>query len=419
MLKRVCLCYRFGLVSGLASWSRLRGNNDDDWIDRINHLWTVVLLTMFTVVVSSAQYVGEPIHCWCPATFTSAYISYTKHICWVSNTYYLPMNDVIPIDIRERQDREITYYQWVPIIFLFMALMFKIPNFVWRVFNSGAGLNMEKIATLAESTQMGSPDEREVTIKHIASYLDKWLRAHRQYHYNIIVRVRQRLSGVCCWWFGKRDGTYLTGFYLFVKLLYCVNIIGQFFLLNAFLSIDYNLYGFNVIERLMTEGSWKESPRFPRVTLCDFEIRQLQNLQRWTVQCVLPINLFNEKIFIFIWFWLFLIGVLTCCNYVSWLYHIIFKQNRVKYIKKYLRMNDDLRTGADLKLCKKFANEYLRDDGVFVLRVIQKNSTDLALKDLLFHLWRLFKDTPYTTKPATHAVEMNHKEKGEEDESFA
>ncbi|KAK6960747.1 innexin 3, partial [Biomphalaria glabrata] len=54
-----------------------------------------------------------------------SYVSYTKSVCWISNTYYIPMDDSIPVNIHERQKREISYYQWVPIILLFQALMFK------------------------------------------------------------------------------------------------------------------------------------------------------------------------------------------------------------------------------------------------------------------------------------------------------
>ena len=36
-----------------------------------------------------------------------------------------------------------------------------------------------------------------------------------------------------------------------------------------------------------------ESPRFPRITMCDFTIRTLgENNHKNTIQCTLPINLF-------------------------------------------------------------------------------------------------------------------------------
>lgn len=91
----------------------------------------------------------------------------------------------------------------------------------------------------------------------------------------------------------------------------------------------------------------------------------------------------------------------------SWLYRGIFKRNRAGYIKKYLKINNELHTGFDRKLCQKFADEYLRDDGVFVIRVIAKNSTDLVATDLVDKLWKLYKnkkmkkdeDEPPTIEP--------------------
>ena len=114
-------------------------------------------------------------------------------------------------------------------------------------------------------------------------------------------------------------------------------------------------------------------------------------LQRYTVQCVLPINLFNEKIFIVLWFWLFLIAVMSWSNYAHWLYWVLVKENRVRYVRKYLKLAGLVHTSTEKRMCRKFANDYLRDDGVFVLRVVSVNSSELALKDLVVHLWKIFK----------------------------
>jgi hypothetical protein len=84
-------------------------------------------VVLFDIRVSTGQFVGDPIQCWHPAEFTDAYEEYTHSICWISNTYYVPIGDTIPVDIHSRQDKELTYYQWVPLILMFMALMFKLP----------------------------------------------------------------------------------------------------------------------------------------------------------------------------------------------------------------------------------------------------------------------------------------------------
>ena len=110
----------------MPSFKKLSSSRSDDWIDRMNHIYSVFLLVIFAVLVSTGQFVGDPIHCWCPAQFTGAFEAYTKNYCWIKNTYFIPMMDTIPVDIHKRQDAEITYYQWVPLILLFQVGIFDI-----------------------------------------------------------------------------------------------------------------------------------------------------------------------------------------------------------------------------------------------------------------------------------------------------
>lgn len=371
----------------MPSFKKLSSSRSDDWIDRINHIYSVFLLVIFAVLVSTGQFVGDPIHCWCPAQFTGAYEAYTKNYCWIKNTYFIPMMETIPVDIHNRQEAEITYYQWVPLILLFQAFLFKLPNVIWKMLNGGSGLNLDKICKLSDDTQWGSPDDRKQTIDNLAFFLDRWLLTHRHYKTNILVRAKAKAAHLFCFLCNKREGTYLTALYLSIKVLFLANVIGQFFLLNAFMATDYNVYGFEYIKMMSTGESMRESPRFPRVTLCDFQIRQLQNIQRWTVQCVLPINLFNEKIFIFLWFWFFFVAFLSGFNLVKWMFLIVFKRNNYQYVKKYLTITDKMQSASDKKLCRRFAESYLRDDGCFVARMIGTNSTDMVITDLLDAMW--------------------------------
>lgn len=56
-----------------------------------------------------------------------------------------------------------------------------------------------QIVTLTLETQLGEGGKYPETIRQIASYMDRWLDAHRQYQWNIMVRIRQKVreaSGV-------------------------------------------------------------------------------------------------------------------------------------------------------------------------------------------------------------------------------
>ena len=387
--------YRFrldGVLGNASKYVGLTAKDDDDFIDRISHHYSTIILVIFTVIVSTKQYVGDPIECWCPAQFTDVQTKYTSYVCWVSNTYYVPFRDPIPITEEPKKDKEIVYYQWVPFILLFQALLFKMPRILWRIVASMSGVCMETVISMAAEMQYKPPEDRKKQVDYVVNHVDRWLVGVKHYNPGICLPFREKVAKYCCVFCGRRYGNYLMTCNLFIKALYVTNAVCQLYVVNSFLGGDYILYGFHVLEAFLKGEDWSTSDRFPRVTLCDFEIRQLQNVQKWTVQCVLPINLFNEKIFLFIWFWLILIAALSAFNLLLHIVAVLFPQQRMQYLKKYLHTHRLLKTGGDKKLAKLFVDRYLRQDGVFLLRMISHNASDVVASDLIYELWHRYRN---------------------------
>lgn len=385
--------------TSLPSLKIFTSSTCDDWVDRLNHGYTCLLLISFAILVSTAHLVGSPIKCWVPAEYddvdenTNPYEHYVHNYCWMRNTYYIPMFESIPTDIKQRQEEEITYYQWVPLILLIQAFFFKIPFLQWKLLHTNSGLNLTNLCKTAENTQCSSPENRKGAIECLVFDLEKWIQRRQPFKHNSAERVKARLSHICCLYCNKREGTFLTGLYLFTKILYVVNVVGQIFLLNAFITTDHgSMYGLEWLGSFRTGTKVMESQRFPRVTLCDLYIRQMNNVQTFTVQCVLPINLFNEKIFLFIWFWFCLVAVLSAYSLIKWMILVVIKKNNYEYVKKYLKLGGKALQTSEKELCKKFAEKYLRDDGCFVARMVGMNSTDMVVMDMLTDAFTDYKE---------------------------
>uniref|UniRef100_A0A1I7THD0 Metalloendopeptidase n=1 Tax=Caenorhabditis tropicalis TaxID=1561998 RepID=A0A1I7THD0_9PELO len=104
----------------------------------------------------------------------------------------------------------------------------------------------------------------------------------------------------------------------------------QMYFMSRFLELDsHRYYGYGIFYDLIMGKGWKESSNFPVVTYCDMQIRILGHVQRHTVQCVLVINIFTEK----------------------------------------------------------FVRDYIKIDGIFVLRMITIHSGILMCTDIVDTMW--------------------------------
>lgn len=381
-----------GVIGGVP---QSKSRNDDDFSDRLSHRYSTAILVIFAIVVSTKQYVGEPINCWVPAHFTGNHEEYTNNYCWIRNTYYLPFEEYIPKEHEGDRRHMIPYYQWIPMILLVQALLFYLPCLVWRTMNGRSGIDVNNIVEAGETFQNTElADNRDKTLRYMTKQMDRYLSSQHEMKTGCTVSLKHCISRTCCMCCGRRHGNYLVCLYIFTKLLYIANAIGQIFVLNAFLGQDFNMYGLEVLTALTRGEDWTTSPRFPRVTMCDFKVRRLGNVQRYTVQCVLPINLFNEKIYLFVWFWMVFVAALSCFSLITWILRSVFRTDRHRYVKKHLHLMEKISGDSDKKQVIKFVEKYLKQDGCFVLRLVGHNTNAITVTEFVCSMWDNFRAKP-------------------------
>ncbi len=123
--------------------------------------------------------------------------------------------------------------------------------------------------------------------------------------------------------------------------------------------------------------------------MCDFKVRDVAQVHTHTVQCVLPINLFNEKIFMLVWFWLAFVSFVNIYDLLAWILRCFFSNIRYQYVKYRIEL---MQQESHLRkfICKDFVFRYLQQDGCLVLRLVEMNSSDLVASELINELWRKY-----------------------------
>lgn len=125
-----------------------------------------------------------------------------------------------------------------------------------------------------------------------------------------------------------------------------------------------------------------------------------------TVQCVLSINMILEKLFVLQWFWLVLLAILTIATFATWSLYTVCACAPYFFARRYMRSlmyravdGDDARSG------KRFVRNYLRQDGIFVLRMVEANADSMVVKELVQHLWDNFQ-----ARDAAFSLELTEEE---------
>ncbi|CAF3413793.1 unnamed protein product [Rotaria sp. Silwood1] len=439
--------------------------SDDSTGDRLSYRYTCAILIAFAVIVSNREFTMKRIQCWVPAFFTGNYEDYTNNVCWVRNTYYLDDDREIPENTNIRYESSIRYYQWIPFILLFQAFFFFAPYVLWRALCQRSGIDVRDLVEAATNYKKSANEkQREQLMKYMVSIIDQYVDDPR----------RQSNNRETLWWkkcflvfspsSGRYMGDYLRNLFLFIKIIYAINVFAQVLLLSFLLGQPFWSLGFTVLKFLYEGRGWDYQSRyFPKVTLCDFQIREANALpiaHTYTVMCVLPVNLFNQQIFTFLWFWLVIVIFFTIYDFFIWIYRLFFRREihligRLKvmnrelaqkwpfddscanhineeeneHVMKVQKRDESIVTGDQVyvlsdgrkihhqsrmfivpriyyknnrTIFRFFNMEYLEPDGYFILRIISTNASDFVATRVLHHLYELCCEKrfrPYEVRP--------------------
>ncbi|CAJ0561694.1 unnamed protein product, partial [Mesorhabditis spiculigera] len=207
------------LQNMFSALSFLHYRKDDDFVDRLSYFYTSSFLIMMAVLVSFKQFGGRPLECWVPAQFTASWEAYTEMYCWAQNTYWVPIEQDIPVDISEREYRQISYYQWVPFFLLIQAFLYYIPCLMWRLMSDKSGIRLNDIVQMATEKENIEPDYRIRTIESLSRHIESALR----YQHTATSRTQYTLHRVFKCFNMRYYESYVTGLYLIMVMKWVRN----------------------------------------------------------------------------------------------------------------------------------------------------------------------------------------------------
>lgn len=309
------------ILREVYSLTQLNHITIDSLVFRLHSNATVILLVTFSIAITTRQYVGNPIDCVhtrdIPEDVLNTY-------CWIHSTYtvlqeinrnghisaYPGVSTSMNKNSTKLPIKQVKYYQWVAFTLFFQAILFYTPRWLWKSWEGG------KIHALMMDLDVGicSEMEKKQKKKLMLDYLWENLRYHN-------------------WWAYK---------YYLCEFLALVNVVGQMFLMNRFFDGAFLTFGIEVINFMDSDEEDRVDPMiqiFPRMTKCTFYKYGVSGeVEKHDAICILPLNVVNEKIYVFLWFWFIILACLTFCTVIYRILIILSPRMRVYLLRVRYRL---------------------------------------------------------------------------------
>ncbi|XP_054168928.1 innexin inx2-like [Oppia nitens] len=278
----------FAALSKLLRYRRL---HIDGTVFRLHCTLTVIILMTFCLINSTKLLVGEPIDC--ESSGETVDKSTLNMYCFIGSTYsidpdlYAADTDVgIYRGLGTHQSRQLIYhyyYQWVWFMLFMQSIFFYFPRWLWKCFEQN------KMSALVSDLNYFSSDSQAIDRK-----------------VDLIVEYLYKTNGINDWYAMK---------YWFCEILSLLNVILQIVVNDMFLCHQFNDYGFRLFRHLTGDPTVKVDPMtkiFPILSKCEFKrFGATGSVETIDALCVLSVNIFNQKIYLFLWFWYYFLAIVT------------------------------------------------------------------------------------------------------------
>ena len=304
------------LLSPLQKFISFDKHRIDNAVFRLHSKTTVLFLVCSSLLVTAQTFLGDPIHCVVHGVIPAVMDTY----CWIHSTFTLPSKHYDPAvsDLNGATAHpgignpyegepvtEHKYYQWVWFTLLFQALLFYLPSGIWQSWEG------KRLQRLIPDVLVYSPTDARMPLfpKPVALVGEKAVN-------DTIGQMKDYFSR----YYGTKAHKIYFWRFTFCEFLTLVNVVGQIFFTDHFLGGMFTTYGTNVLEVSSMDPEERYDPMnlvFPKVTKCTFKkFGSSGTVQTFDGLCVLPVNIINEKVYIFLWFWFVLLAIVTGLHFI-------------------------------------------------------------------------------------------------------
>uniref|UniRef100_A0A914I9G5 Innexin n=1 Tax=Globodera rostochiensis TaxID=31243 RepID=A0A914I9G5_GLORO len=275
----------------------------DDFVDRLCYRYTPVLLGLFMFITGTVDNFGSPINCMVPQEFSSTWSSFVHQYCYVTGTY---LKIEHPVDQHPSGRVFVHYYQWVPYVLILQALFMRLPLSFWRFGRRMSDADFDYVNELGVKARTSTTEKRKELLSEAANYIYQVLSLF------LVVNARHTHNGLG-------------------------SLASYIYLLKVFVGYNSWKWGLTLLTQSWSNVGETNFTYFPRVAYCQFERdflgQPIAGIQQ-EARCTLGINMLNEKVFLFLFFWYYLLFALTLVNAIVHSQRLLsaYRVNDVRYL---------------------------------------------------------------------------------------